>query len=490
MDERSRKWVGDALVLVPVTVAALVAFLFIGRKSFWGDEAFSVALAGSDWGAFWHVLSERQANMGVYYLLLKAWTAVAGDGEAAARSLSALAAVAAVGVVYVLASRLFGRFVGVVSGVALALNAFLARYAQEARGYTLALLGGALATLAFVGLIEAPRSRRIWFAYVVLASAALYCHFFVAFVLLAHLATLPFVEDSRARRRVLEAAAAVAVLASPLVLFALFRDEGQVELIPGVTPYRIVSALGALSGGTVATLVVFCGLAAAAIAAIVRSRGEDRAHLWPYALVIAWLVVPLVGAALLSLAKPLFLARYLIVMLPPLAILIALGAQALRPRWAAAALALAFAASVHGLAGWYPGEEKEGLDFRSAADRIAERGSPSDGIAFYRPSRRLPIEYYLRREGVIGRAPTPVFPAATWGDYDLIEDYELRRPPSSTWASLVARAAARHERIWLVQTGSDLYEDERVALERALEAAYERREEHDHGDLQVVLFQH
>lgn len=284
-----------------------------------------------------------------------------------------------------------------------------------------------------------------------------------------------------------EAAAAVAVLATPLLLFALLRDEGQVELIPGVTPYRIVAALGALSGGTIATLGVFCGLAAVAI---VGRPGEERARRWPYALVVAWLVVPLAGAALLSLVKPLFLARYLIVVLPPLAILVALGAQALRPRWRAAALAIVFAASVHALAGWYPGEEKEGLDFRSAAARIAGGGFPQDGIAFYRPSRRLPIEYYLRRERVLGHAPTPVFPAAAWGDFDLIDDYELRRPPSSTWSSLVARAASRHRRIWLVQTRTDLYEGERAALERALDAKYERREEHDYGDLQVVLFQH
>src|SRR5688500_4077150 len=184
---------------MPVAAAAVVAFLFIGRKSFWGDEAFSVALAGSDWETLWHVLAERQANMGAYYLLLKGWTAVAGDGEAAARSLSALAAIAAAGVLYVLASRLFGRFVGLVGGVALALNAFLVRYAQEARGYTLVLLGATLASLAFVRLIEAPRSRRVWVAYVVVSTVSLYCHFFAAFVVIAHLATLLFVEDTRAR---------------------------------------------------------------------------------------------------------------------------------------------------------------------------------------------------------------------------------------------------------------------------------------------------
>lgn len=486
MNGRSRRWVGDALVLVPVAAAAVAAFLFIGRKSFWGDEAFSVALAESDWGTFWHVIAERQANMGAYHLLLKGWTAVAGDGEAAVRSLSALAAVAAVAAVYALASRLFGRFAGLIAGSALALNPFLVRYAQEARGYTLVLLAVTLASLAFVHVVEEPRSRRAWLAYVLLSAFSLYCHFFAAFVLLAHLATTPFVDDGRARRWIYEAAAVVAVLASPLALFSLLRDEGQVELIPGVTPYRVVSVLGALSGGTIATLLVACALAAVAIAAAVRSRGERC----PYALVLAWLAVPLVGAALLSLAKPLFLARYLIVMLPPLAILVALGVRALRPRWAVAAVAVALAANLHALAGWYPGEEKEGLDFRSAAAQIAEEGSPRDGIAFYRPSRRLPVEYYLRREDALAGAPTPVFPTAAWGDFDLIGDYERRVPQSTSWAAFVAPAASRHQRIWLVQTGSDLYEDERAALERALDAAYERRDERAHGDLQVVLFQH
>ena len=79
-----------ALVLVPLTLAGALCFAGIGSKSLWGDETYSVALARSGWGELWHIVVNREANMSLYYLLLRGWTTL--GGSAARISLNVLEA--------------------------------------------------------------------------------------------------------------------------------------------------------------------------------------------------------------------------------------------------------------------------------------------------------------------------------------------------------------------------------------------------------------
>ena len=474
--------------MLPTAVAVVTTALLIGHKSMWGDEAFSVQLARLDPASFWQVVSNRQANMSLYSLVLKAWLGL-GDSEAVVRTLSALAAVGAVAVVAVLGSRLFGRCVGIIAGLLLAGNAFLVHYAQEARGYTLALLLVAVSTLLFVRLVESG-STAVWVSYVAAGALSLYAHFFAALVIAAHAVSLVAVSDRTARRRALSAIALVAVLGAPLALFVVTRDAGQVDLVPGASPYRIAAAFGALSGGTVPMLALFGLGSLLALSTLWRTRHELREQeRWRYVLVLSWLIVPVAGSLLINLVKPFFMTRYLIVVLPPLVILVALGLRSLRTRVAvAAAAALLVLGSLHALAGWYEGEEKEGLNFRRAADRIRNDGKPTDGIVFYRPSRRLPIEYYLRRRAALTDAPEPLYPRSGWGDFDLVADYESRSPEGESWAELVRRAAVDHARVWLVKSDSEFAQDELRMLESALERRYDVRDTWDYGRLDVVLY--
>src|SRR3954451_18596270 len=79
-----------------VGVAGGLGAYHLGSRSLWGDEAFSIALAREPFAEFWRVVSTSQANMSLYYFLLRGWT-VFGDGEAVVRSLSLLAGVGATG---------------------------------------------------------------------------------------------------------------------------------------------------------------------------------------------------------------------------------------------------------------------------------------------------------------------------------------------------------------------------------------------------------
>ena len=135
-----------------VSVLAL-GFLFLGRKSLWLDEAFSVAAARLSWGDLFALLWDSQANAGLYYVLLHPWL-VFGEDEFAVRSLSVLFAAATVPVFYALAARLFDRPTAVVASVLLALNASFVAHAQEARTYALVVFLAVLSSYLLLLLLE------------------------------------------------------------------------------------------------------------------------------------------------------------------------------------------------------------------------------------------------------------------------------------------------------------------------------------------------
>jgi hypothetical protein len=77
--------------LVPLlglaALGAILAFVRLGSKSLWIDEASTLAVAELPWRSFWEPVEREAANMGLYYVALRGWVAAFGDGVAAARSL-------------------------------------------------------------------------------------------------------------------------------------------------------------------------------------------------------------------------------------------------------------------------------------------------------------------------------------------------------------------------------------------------------------------
>src|SRR5882724_8289427 len=95
----SRRTTTSLALLVLVAASAVLRFLFLVRKPFWFDEAFSVEVARIDWRNFLHLLWWREANMSLYYVLLRLWlnfSGHSGQSEYFIRSLSVMAAVATV----------------------------------------------------------------------------------------------------------------------------------------------------------------------------------------------------------------------------------------------------------------------------------------------------------------------------------------------------------------------------------------------------------
>ena len=76
----SRQWrcaVGAELVL-----GAVLGSLFLGTHSLFLDESVSSTLATAPWHSFATTITHREANMALYYLLLRGWVVgLAGNAE-------------------------------------------------------------------------------------------------------------------------------------------------------------------------------------------------------------------------------------------------------------------------------------------------------------------------------------------------------------------------------------------------------------------------
>ena len=63
-----------------IGLAAVLRFAYLGAKSIWSDEAFSIVMAKLPWSDFWRMTTTTEANMSLYYALLRALIQRGGGG--------------------------------------------------------------------------------------------------------------------------------------------------------------------------------------------------------------------------------------------------------------------------------------------------------------------------------------------------------------------------------------------------------------------------
>ncbi len=437
-----------AFVVVSTVAVLALGFLFLGRKSIWLDEAFSVAAARLSWGDLFALLWDSQANAGLYYVLLHPWL-VFGEDEFAVRSLSVLFAAATMPFFYALGARLFGRPTAVVASVLLALNASFVTYAQEARTYTLVVFLVVLSSYLLLLLLERP-TPLVQTGYVIVTALAVYAHFLAALVAVAHaLALLVSQRPVFGVRRIVLTYSLWLVLVSPIALYVLGRDIGQLEWLARPDLLDVAAAFAVLSGGRAAVFGYFV-ISALALLALWRSRGGlgGLRRDWPFVFVLTWLLVPVTVSLAVSLVKPVFLGKYVLFTMPALVLLAAVGVTSLGTRRRATiALTALVALAVLELGRWYLTFDKS--EWRDAAHYTVAESRPGDRIAFYQPYVRLPFEYYVL-EGDPTKAPEPTYPAAEWGKQSLLDE-DLNLP----YRSLIRETTGGGGRLWLVLSSVD-----------------------------------
>ena len=407
------KWLsGSRKVAASLSLITLLAFLLrwhgLAAKSFWLDEAVSVEIARLHWSDFFLILWHREANMAAYYLVLRFWLLL-GDTEGFVRGVSLLFSVATVPIIYLLGARLFGRTAGLLAACLLAINAYHVRYAQEARGYSMVVFVAAMATLLLVRNVQEPLGAR-WGAYTAVCVLAVYTHFFGGLVVLAHIASLAGLRQSdvpwpELRRSLVR----FAFLVLPLGASVLHIGTSPVNWIPRVQASAVLKFFIALAGNNGARLLVLEAVAvllAAYWAWNLWRHGERTLDGWSYALVFAWLLVPVLVLLAASLVRPLFLGRYLNPCLPALILIVAAGILRLRPAilaWGLGGVISAF--SLLGVVSYYQKDfDINRDDWRAASSFIFDHAQPGDGV-FYLNFFGMPLEYYRSQ-----RHPAPAWP--------------------------------------------------------------------------------
>jgi uncharacterized membrane protein len=123
-------------ILVILLLAAVLRLTLLGSKSLWFDEAYSVVESMESQEKIWTGEPVRiDSHPPLYYSALHYWLRVLGTSETAVRLPSALVSLVSIALLFLLAKRLFGLGVALLSAVLLAASPLDLWYAQEARMY-------------------------------------------------------------------------------------------------------------------------------------------------------------------------------------------------------------------------------------------------------------------------------------------------------------------------------------------------------------------
>ncbi len=249
----------DALAVVVVLLGGLLRLYHVTALSLWVDEGITVMFSHLSWPVVLGLHGGYDAHPPLYYALVKLVARVAPD-TIAGRLVSVVAGTATLAVLYLLVSRLAGKWVALAAALVLAVSPSHIWYSQEARQYALNVL---LVLLSYLALVAyAQLGRRAW---AVLYGASLVLAMYVeysALFALAPQALLILATFKRQRRRALVLLGAAIVAA---LLFAPWLPSLAVQAGPqssqgqfALSPAKVFDALVSFSG-VAANAVAFAG---------------------------------------------------------------------------------------------------------------------------------------------------------------------------------------------------------------------------------------
>ena len=328
---------GGYLYLALIGLALLAFGLRIYRiqyQSLWRDEVDAVIFATRDLRAILNTFTSVGENGPLYFLGLHGWIRLAGQSEFSVRFPSACFGTLAVLATYQLGRELVGYRVGLIGALPMAFSPYHIWYGQEAKMYALISFLAPLSLLILLRLLRGGR-RWLWLVWAGLMVAFLYIHLFATMMALVSACWIPLVLRRRPR---LTLPLIVAVLLLTGAVLPVGRWLLPAVLTPvntGYYPYNLLQMVSILLRGFSMGIRPASGLlpvglyALLLIAGVVPLARQRTAPDWPPArgvlLLVLYLCIPLLAIWLVSLRRPTFTDRYLIVSLPAFFLLIATG---------------------------------------------------------------------------------------------------------------------------------------------------------------------
>lgn len=358
---RTRSLALDLLVVSGVSL--VLGSIRLGSPSLWYDEAYTYRQIQKGY------LDQFDGYQPFYYWIEKPWTDLAGTSEWAMRFPSVVGAMLASALVVVLARKLFSANVGLLSGLLLATSPFFVKWSQQARAYPFLAAMALVATLLLLRALERG-GRGAWALYGIAFTGLLVTHAVAGLLLLAAHAVVIWQRRQRALPHGLLAGLVILGLGVPWVAQLAMRTDNSMSETAWI-PYPSAAYVGGSLLGMSGAAGLGLLLTLLGVWALWRA-GKRDVLTW----LGTWAFAPFVLALVISIVRPVFVDRYLIVAAPAFAILAAVGVSSLAGRVRAGAALAAAVATCIGLALWYQTTYEgnwRGEDWRSAASFVQSR---------------------------------------------------------------------------------------------------------------------
>lgn len=380
-------------------VAAALRFNGLMTEGLRFDESYSWDQARSDIPTLF-VRTFRDNYPPLHNLILWSAMHLTGEAEWSLRWPSVLLGIATVAITFFIGRRYGGLPVAIAASVLLAVSPVFIWYSQDGRMYPLFAFGSALLCLAILRYAEHPGRRRA--AIAALATLILlYSHILAPITWVALAGIGLFVIPRGGRRSFILWQAGAWLLFAPWLLVSL-RQTGKILKagfwIPPISPQSFFDQLAQLAGGPLPLIA----LAATVVLGLWPSRA--RATSLPHkALLVTWLALPVAALTLISVfVLPMFLARYMVALLPCLYLLAAIGVVRLADQTRPSRPLAVFAAALIGLSLTLGQGLPARPDWRHAAQFVASNLRPGDCVSVLPSWDEVPLNYYFRHDGTCG----------------------------------------------------------------------------------------
>jgi uncharacterized membrane protein len=408
-------------------------------QSLWRDEVDAIWFATRDLPMTLSMFVDAGQNGPLYFLALRPWFNLVGTSEFALRFPSVLAGTLSVALLWQVGRRLAplrrssgaaatpdAQNVAAQNGAAqdtvallaalfLAFNPYQLWYSQEGKMYTVTTALVLLATWCWLAGIGRG-GWRPWLAYWLTVTLGMYTHLLLVLLIPLHLLWYILAWPA-ARRHWRGYALTLAGLTLPylpmvwwqwdLLMAAEQRTGFRFTPLPSMARTLLLNhSRGFMPPGALIWLapVFFLGAAGLilGVGELARSDAAGKLTLAPwrrYALLLTWLVAPVLSIYALSLRQPIFTDRYVIWIAPAAMLALGLGVVVvLRYGWrlgpALAGMLVVYVVGFWLVAGWQQKTLPMKYDLRSGVQYIAARRTPDALLILQIPHMEFAYRYY------------------------------------------------------------------------------------------------
>jgi len=388
-----------------------------------------------------NVVATPDLHPPLYFLFLHPWIRWAGESEFALRFPSAVGAILAVPLAYVLGRRLRSTKLGLWAALFIASSPFHLWYAQEARMYTWVVALSLASVYSLLLLLEPKPRHSDYLLFGITTLALIYTHFSGALLLTFELIVYAAYQWRRRMKLVLALLLVLGVVVASILPAAWQAMGRQPAFGFSYRPIQtmVMEAWSAFSLGLhnppilpLWQIAPFVVLALLGVVDISLESGR-----WKRWIPVVYLILPIVSLYGLSVFRPSYMnPRHLAIVSPAWALLMARGLLLLRRRaWPIAMvfLILVLALRVDVMNAIFNDHEMRKDDIRGLVQYIESHAETGDGIVLHHPVIPLTFNYYYD-----GPYPQTVIPR-----YGNLDDTDRALTRFQEWSQ-------RYDRLWFV----------------------------------------